>query len=142
MPARTRTRATPAPAARPAARRRAPAVAPKASFRLRITAGELVAIGPGKIALLESIARTGSLTAAAKLLDMSYRRAWVLLDEVNRSLREPAVASSKGGSRGGGSELTEPGRRLISLYRHIESTALQTCAGELREMFALLATGA
>jgi molybdate transport system regulatory protein len=141
MPARSRPKTRPrsAPAAR-AATPAAPPVEPKASFRLRVTAGDVVAIGPGKIALLESIEHTGSLTAAAKRLDMSYRRAWVLLDEVNRSLREPAVTTSKGGSHGGGSVLTGPGRRLVELYRHIESTALQTCSGELHEMYELLAT--
>ena len=110
-----------------------------ASFRMRITAGDTIAIGPGKIALLEAVAQTGSLTAAAKSLGMSYRRAWMLLDEVNRSLKNPAVASAKGGSHGGGSELTNAGRQLIELYRRIESTAMQACASDIRKIFGLLA---
>ena len=105
---------------------------------MRITAGELIAIGPGKIALLESIEKTGSLTSAAKMLDMSYRRAWLLLDEVNRSVKQPAVESSKGGSRGGGSRLTELGRQLVTLYRRIERTATRECAGDIRRLFELL----
>lgn len=118
--------------------RKTPALEPSASFRLRVAAGDRVAIGPGKIALLEAIARTGSLTAAAKALEMSYRRAWLLLDEVNQSLFEPAVASSKGGAHGGGSALTGTGRELIALYRRIEQTAQRECAGDLRRLFDLL----
>ena len=54
---------------------------------MRVTQGDVIAVGPGKIALLEAVDKTGSITAAAKSLDMSYRRAWLLLDELNRSLR-------------------------------------------------------
>jgi molybdate transport system regulatory protein len=123
----------------PASRRRlAQATTPVATFRLRVAAGERVAIGPGKIALLEAIARTGSLTAAAKTLDMSYRRAWLLLDEVNRALQQPAVESNKGGVHGGGSALTGTGLELIALYRRIEQTAQRECAGDLRRIFDLL----
>ena len=100
---------------------------PFVRFRMRITSGERVAIGPGKIALLEAIDRTGSITGAAKSLGMSYRRAWLLLDEMNASLREPAVDSSTGGKRGGGSVLTPAGRRVVALYRRIEESA--TSAG-------------
>jgi molybdate transport system regulatory protein len=112
---------------------------PRLQFRIRITAGDLIAVGPGKIALLEAIGRTGSLTAAAKSLDMSYRRAWVLLDQVNRSLRQPAVESAQGGRYGGGSQLTAAGRQLVELYRRIETMAGVACAGEIRELMALLA---
>lgn len=118
---------------RPAAAR------PVARFRLRISAGETVAIGPGKIALLEAIGETGSLTAAAKRLDMSYRRAWLLLDDLNRSLKKPAVESAIGGQHGGGSRLTDTGRALIAHYRGIEATASESCAAEIRKLFALLA---
>ena len=71
--------------------------APVLRFRMRISDGDRIAVGPGKIALLKAIDRTGSITAAAKSLDMSYRRAWLLLDELNRSLARPAVDSAKGG---------------------------------------------
>lgn len=106
---------------------------------MRIASGDAIAIGPGKIALLEAIGETGSLTAAAKRLDMSYRRAWLLLDDLNRSLRKPAVASATGGQHGGGSELTDVGRDLIALYRRIEATATRACAGDIKQVFALLA---
>ncbi len=79
---------------------------PELRFRLRVTAGDAIAIGPGKIALIEAIAKTGSITSAAKSLDMSYRRAWLLLDELNRSLAKPAVDSANGGQKGGGCQVT------------------------------------
>jgi molybdate transport system regulatory protein len=112
---------------------------PQARFRLRISAGETVAIGPGKIALLEAIGDTGSLTAAAKQLDMSYRRAWLLLDDLNRALKKPAVASAIGGQHGGGSQLTETGLALVAHYRSVEATASEACAPEMRKLLSLLA---
>jgi molybdate transport system regulatory protein len=112
---------------------------PVLRFRMRITAGDAIAVGPGRIALLEAIENTGSITAAAKSLDMSYRRAWVLLDELNRSLRLPAVDSAKGGQLGGGSALTDVGRRLIELYRRIEKTAASACHGDIQQLMKLLA---
>ena len=112
---------------------------PHAKFRMRITAGDVIAIGPGKIALIEAIADTGSITAAAKQLDMSYRRAWLLLDELNHALKEPAVASAQGGSHGGGSVLTDTGRLLIELYRNVETTAAKACRADLTRLIGLLA---
>jgi molybdate transport system regulatory protein len=110
-----------------------------AKFRMRVTAGDVIAVGPGKIALLEAIADTGSITSAAKSLDMSYRRAWLLLDELNRSLREPAADSAKGGQHGGGSEITAAGRQLIHLYRRIEKTASKACATDIKVLLGMLA---
>lgn len=112
---------------------------PVLRFRMRITHGDQIAVGPGKIALLEAIEQTGSITAAAKSLDMSYRRAWLLLDEMNRSLREPAVTTSKGGNSGGGSVLTESGRQVIALYRRIEDGASAACKQDIRALMSLLA---
>ncbi|MGE0800811.1 MAG: winged helix-turn-helix domain-containing protein [Lautropia sp.] len=131
----------PAPNARPptartdAARRQSPVL----RFRMRITDGDEIAVGPGKIALLEAIEQTGSITSAAKSLDMSYRRAWLLVDELNRSLREPAVVTAKGGASGGGSAVSDAGRRLIELYRRIEREAAQKCHRDIRQMMDLLA---
>lgn len=113
-------------------------VAPVARFRVRITAGDVIAIGPGKIDLLEAIGETGSITAAAKHLGMSYRRAWLLLNELNRALRRPAVDSAKGGLHGGGSEITEAGRELLALYRRIEDTAALACAADLARLVAMV----
>ena len=115
-----------------------PAPQPAARFRLRIHAGERIAIGPGKVALLEAIRDHGSLTAAAKALDMSYRRAWVLVDELNRSLRRPAVHTATGGRHGGGSALTPVGEEIVERYRRIELTAEQACAADIDALGALL----
>jgi molybdate transport system regulatory protein len=108
-------------------------------FRVRVTVGDVIAIGPGKIELLEAIERTGSITAAAKSLDMSYRRAWLLLDTLNHALREPAVDSARGGDRGGGSGLTDAGRRLVALYRRVERTAASAARRDLERLLAMLA---
>ena len=105
---------------------------------MRITVGDVIAIGPGKIALLEAIGETGSITAAAKRLDMSYRRAWLLLDELNHALKRPAVDSAKGGSHGGGSALTDVGQQVIDLYRRVEATAEQACRADLKRLIGLL----
>lgn len=100
-------------------------------FRLRIRSGEVIAVGPGKIALLEAIASTGSITAAAKELGMSYRRAWLLVNEMNRSMVRPAVGTATGGARGGGTLLTPEGEAMIDLYRAIEVKALAAAANEI-----------
>ena len=92
---------------------------PRAHIRLDLSAG--CSIGPGKIELLECIDRSGSLSAAARLLGMSYRRAWLLLHSLNESLQQPAVELSAGGRDGGGAALTESGRALVADYRRFES---------------------
>lgn len=111
---------------------------PVAKFRLRITQGDAIAIGPGKIALLEAIAETGSITAAAKQLDMSYRRAWLLLDALNQSLVWPAVDSAKGGQHGGRSLLTDAGRELVAIYRRIEGNAFAANQVDIDRLLKML----
>jgi molybdate transport system regulatory protein len=106
---------------------------------MRVSAGEAIAVGPGKIALLQAIQQTRSITAAAKALDMSYRRAWMLVDQLNASLKQPAVRSVIGGERGGGSELTEVGVELVRLYRRIEERAAKACAADIKSLMALVA---
>jgi molybdate transport system regulatory protein len=78
-------------------------------------------IGPGKIALLEAISKTGSIAAAARSINMSYRRAWLLLDELNKLLNEPAVTTAVGGANGGSATLTPVGQKTIQLYHSIET---------------------
>lgn len=112
--------------------------APVLRFRMRVTVGDVIAIGPGKIALLEAVDAAGSITGAAKRLGMSYRRAWLLLDEMNRALHHPVVDSAKGGTDGGGSALTEAGRQLITVYRRIEQTAAAACRDDIRKLLAML----
>lgn len=106
---------------------------------MRVMTGETIAIGPGKVQLLEAMAQTGSITAAAKQLGMSYRRAWLLIAELNRALKAPAVASATGGQHGGGSQLTDTGRELIALYRGIEAQAQQACQHDIQKLLKLLA---
>ncbi|MES2887815.1 MAG: ModE family transcriptional regulator [Pseudomonadota bacterium] len=110
----------------------------EARFRLRVTLGSDIAIGPGKIDLLEAIREHGSITQAAREIGMSYRRGWLLLDELNRSLRKPATACSQGGLRGGGCLLTPEGEALIALYREIEQRAEHACAQQLASLTQLI----
>ena len=83
----------------------------RTEFRLRIRRGDDIAVGPGKIDLLEAIDAAGSITAAARSLGMSYRRAWLLVDTMNRCFRTPVVDAEAGGKRGGGARLTRLGAR-------------------------------
>jgi molybdate transport system regulatory protein len=126
------------PSTAPALRAPSRRVRPVARFRLRVTAGEVIFVGPGKVALLEAIRDTRSITAAAKSMGMSYRRAWILVDELNRSLARAAVATAIGGEHGGGSTLTELGDELVDVYRRIEITATRACAGEIGRLLALV----
>ncbi len=96
-------------------------VGDRLSIRLDLATG--ARIGPGKVAVLEEIARSGSLSAAGRVLRMSYRRTWELVEELNRSLGTPVVETAAGGSGGGGSVLTEAGKAVIARYRAIEMDA-------------------
>jgi molybdate transport system regulatory protein len=93
---------------------------PGVRFHIRDSSRSALWIGPGKVALLEAIRDTGSITSAAKTLGMSYRRAWLLVDETNRCLVRPAVATTSGGEHGGGTELTATGVALVARYRALE----------------------
>ncbi|MFT4190028.1 MAG: LysR family transcriptional regulator [Comamonas sp.] len=107
-------------------------------FRLRVLRGDQIAIGPGKVALLEAIAETGSISAAARRFGMSYRRAWLLVDEMNRSLRQPVASTATGGAHGGGATLTETGRQVIAHYRATEAVARQAARAHLDALAALV----
>ncbi|HZF19552.1 MAG TPA: LysR family transcriptional regulator [Burkholderiales bacterium] len=109
-----------------------------AEFHLRVVKGRTRAIGPGKIALLEAIRDTGSISAAARKLRMSYRRAWMLVDDLNRRLAKPVVRAAPGGRDGGGTMLSPTGRKLVTLYRDIERRALRHTAASARELIGLL----
>jgi molybdate transport system regulatory protein len=93
----------------------------KPHAHLRLDFSGTCSIGPGKIGLLEGIERTGSLSAAARALGMSYRRAWLLLHATNEGFQDPVVELSVGGKDGGGTRLTEFGRQLIADYRGFEA---------------------
>ena len=111
-------------------------LAATARLTLRVDLGEDRAIGPGKIRLLEAIRDTGSITKAGIALGMSYRRAWLLVDDMNHCFREPVAAAHAGGSHGGGAALTSFGRNLIDQYRAIEAEAHSATAPRLRELEA------
>jgi molybdate transport system regulatory protein len=107
-----------------------------ARLTLRVDLGKDRAVGPGKIRLLEAIRDTGSITKAGIALGMSYRRAWLLVDDMNNCFREPVVAAQAGGTHGGGADLTPFGTRLIDHYRAIEAEAHSATATRLRELAA------
>ena len=108
---------------------------PTLSLRIDLDTG--ARIGPGKIALLKAIDETGSISAAGRALDMSYRRAWRLIDELNASFKEPLVTSQTGGKHGGGAGLTALGKKVVAHYTAIEAKSHKAAA---RHLSALQAT--
>jgi molybdate transport system regulatory protein len=108
-----------------------------AGLSIRVDLASGLRIGPGKIALLEAIRATGSISAAARSLGMSYRRAWLLIEDLNNGLREPVVMTESGGRRGGGATLTSVGKRVIELYREIESQASSSASRQFQALGTL-----
>ena len=113
--------------------------APKHQLSIRIDLASGGRIGPGKVALLEAIGQTGSISAAGRALKMSYRRAWQLVEDVNRSLASPVVETAAGGAGGGGARLTEAGRTLIQRYRAVEQAAADTAEAHLIALDGIVA---
>ena len=105
---------------------------------LRILAGKLPAMGPGKARLITLIADTGSISAAAREMGMSYRRAWQLVEALNKSFNEPVVLTATGGKRGGGAVVTPFGKRMVEAYHGMEARASASIAADLREFSAHL----
>jgi molybdate transport system regulatory protein len=101
---------------------------------VRIDFGSDRALGPGKIRLLETIGQTGSISQAGRALDMSYRRAWLLVDDMNHCFRKPVVSTQPGGAQGGGAALTPFGQALIDKYRSIETQATAATKAQLHEL--------
>lgn len=101
------------------------------SLSVRIDLDSEGRIGPGKIQLLENIQSCGSISAAGRAMDMSYKRAWDLVDEINRICRHPAVERQTGGKNGGGAVLTPFGMSLVARYRKIERDAASAVRKEL-----------
>ena len=110
-----------------------PRTPPRLSVRIDLAAGRL---GPGKVGLLEEIARLRSLAAAARSLEMSYKRAWELLGTLNTMFGEPVAIAHPGRNLDGSTELTPFGERVIALYRAIERRATQAAAAGLEELAA------
>jgi len=94
-----------------------------AELSIRIDFAPGLRVGPGKIQLLEQIAALGSISAGGRAMDMSYRRAWELIEELNGIFGQPVVESRSGGKKGGGATLTPLGLSLISRYRAMERAA-------------------
>jgi molybdate transport system regulatory protein len=105
---------------------------------LRVDFGSRRSIGPGKIRLLEEIGRSGSISQAGRSLGMSYRRAWLLIDDLNHSFNQAVVRAKTGGSQGGGAVLTEFGTGLVRDYRAIETAAAGAAKSRLRRLEAVL----
>lgn len=99
---------------------------------LRILGERAPAMGPGKAELIERIAQTGSISAAARAMRMSYRRAWQLVEALNSDYRQPVVSTAIGGTRGGGARVTPFGRRLVAEFRAMEEKASAAIAADLR----------
>jgi len=115
-------------------------MAQKGSYRLsiRIYLPSGLRLGPGKIALLEAVEEAGSISGAARLIDMSYKRAWDLIEELNTSLKEPAIFTMQGGSHGGGSKLTRSGKLLVEYYRKFEQETYDSGKSSLRAISRLM----
>jgi molybdate transport system regulatory protein len=113
-----------------------------ASLSIRIDLPPLGAVGPGKVRLLELVRETGSISAAGRAMDMSYRRAWLLVDALNHLFAEPLVATKLGGKAGGGAALTAFGSEVVRHYRALESKAHAASKAHLRALEAALAKGA
>jgi molybdate transport system regulatory protein len=110
---------------------------PPPRLSIRIVFGDEAMLGPGKAELLERIRETGSIAAAGRAMSMSYKRAWMLVEELNRVFREPLVESARGGARGGGARLTDAGEAVLANYRKLEEIMSEAGAariGVLRSM--------
>jgi len=106
--------------------------------RIRVTCGGDIALGPGKVDLLEHVAATGSIAKAASRMGMSYMRAWTLIKTMNACFREPLVAATRGGPQHGGAGLTETGRAALALYRQMEVESKASMAGSWKRLRKLI----
>lgn len=106
--------------------------------RLRVVIEPDVAIGPGKADLLEAIRDTGSISAAGRKLGMSYRRAWLLVDELNQHLGAPVIDAVTGGAKGGGAALTRTGEEVLTRYRAMEAACRVAIAGDVQALRNLI----
>jgi molybdate transport system regulatory protein len=108
------------------------------ALRLRIVFGGGVMLGPGKADLLDGIRETGSIAAAARGMNMSYKRAWMLVETMNAAFQEPVVQSSRGGSAGGGASLTQTGAAVVAEYRKLQQITAEAGADRVAALQAML----
>jgi molybdate transport system regulatory protein len=106
--------------------------------QIRILFRKAIAMGPGKADLLRAIEQTGSISAAARALDMSYRRAWLLVDTMNQCFRDPLVETLTGGQKGGGARITELGEEVLQRYLEMEAKAAASVQKEIAEFTRLM----
>jgi len=106
--------------------------------QLRVSFKKAIAMGPGKADLLDAIEATGSISAAARKLDMSYRRAWLLVETMNSCFKLPLVETATGGQQGGGAQVTALGKEVVRRYRAMEKKARASVARDMAEFTALL----
>ena len=111
-------------------------------LKVRLLRDAEIAMGPGKADLLDAIAKNGSISAAARSMHMSYRRAWLLVDMMNRNFREPLVRSAAGGQQGGGASVTDAGFEVLKHFRAMEAAAAEITQPHLQELAKLLRTDA
>lgn len=114
-----------------------PKISP-ARLQLRIFFGDDAMLGPGKADLIELISDTGSISAAGREMKMSYKRAWMLVEEMNAAFRDPLVESTRGGPGGGGARVTGAGLAMLQLYRAIEETAARAAAEDIMTLKSML----
>jgi len=107
--------------------------------RIRVRHKDEIALGPGKVDLLEAIEKAGTLAEAARSLEMSYMRAWHLLQTMNACFKEPLVHTSRGGAERGGAHLTETGKAVLAAYRRMEADSLKALEPAWQEMRQYLA---
>ncbi len=110
----------------------------KPQLKIRIPYADHIALGPGKVDLLEAIQDKGSISGAAKSMGMSYKRAWDLINTMNTSFKQPLVTTTTGGKHGGGAQVSDLGINVISHYRKMERTALQAIDQEATQLISLL----
>ena len=107
-------------------------------LKVRLMLGDEIAMGPGKADLLEAIEREGSISAAARALGMSYRRAWLLVETMNRCFSQPLVQALAGGRQDGGAQLSDEGRQVLQRYRQLQARLRAVAEQDWPELAALL----
>jgi molybdate transport system regulatory protein len=120
-----------------AAKREEPGQAPRPQIRIMLR--KAIAMGPGKADLLRAIEETGSISAAARTLGMSYRRAWLLVDTMNQCFKSPVVETLTGGQKGGGARVSELGHEVLRRYLEMEAKAAASVQKELAQFTRLMA---
>ena len=109
--------------------------------QIRIMFRKAIAMGPGKADLLRAIGETGSISAAARQMEMSYRRAWLLVDTMNQAFKFPVVVTLTGGKSGGGAAVTDFGKEVLKRYQAMEEKARASVAQELRRFADMMDAG-